>query len=65
MRVLTVLMSAKLTVRITWSLVSQSGVGGCVRVTSWLGRAVAVAPAVLAGAAVLICTTFTRVTRST
>jgi len=58
--VVTALMSVKLTVRITWSLVSQSRVGALRRGESWLGRTVAVAPAVLAGAAVLICTTFTK-----
>ncbi|HUY58838.1 MAG TPA: hypothetical protein VMV16_03935 [Solirubrobacteraceae bacterium] len=58
--VVTALMSVRLTVRITWSLVSQSRVGALRRGESWLGRTVAVAPAVLAGAAVLICTTFTR-----
>jgi len=58
--VVTALMSVKLTVRITWGLVSQSRVGALGRGESWLGRTVAVAPAVLAGAAVLICTTFTK-----
>ncbi len=58
--VVTALMSVKLTVRITWSLVSQGRVGALGRSESWLGRTVAVAPAVLAGAAVLICTTFTK-----
>ncbi|MDE3131602.1 MAG: hypothetical protein KGL16_10660 [Acidobacteriota bacterium] len=56
---LTVLMSVKLTVRITWGLVSQSRGGALLAEHSRLGRAMAVTPAVLAGAAALICTTFT------
>lgn len=56
---LTVLMSVKLTVRITWGLVSTSRVGELLREQSWPGRTLALAPVVLAGAAALICTTFT------
>ncbi len=56
---LTVLMSVKLTVRTTWGLVSQSRNGSLLSDHSRTGRAVAVTPAVLAGAAALICTTFT------
>lgn len=56
---LTVLMSVKLTVRITWGLVSSSRVGELLREQSWPGRALAFAPVVLAGVAALICTTFT------
>jgi hypothetical protein len=56
---LTVLMSVKLTVRITWSLVSSSRPGIILQEQGWRGRAVAVAPVAFAGTAALICTTFT------
>ena len=56
---LTVLVSVKLTVRITWGLVSRSRAGLLLQERGWQGRAVAVAPAVFAGAAALICTAFT------
>lgn len=57
---LTVLMSVKLTVRITWGLIAQSRGGTrLLHEQSWRGRAVAVTPAVLAGAAALVCATFT------
>jgi hypothetical protein len=58
--VLTVLVSVKLTVRVTWGLVCQSRGGLLLREQARRGRAVAVAPVVFAGAAALICTTFTR-----
>ena len=57
---LTVLMSVKLTTRITWQLVSRSRLGLRLQEQSWGGRAVAVAPVAFAGAAALICTTFSR-----
>ena len=56
---LTVLVAVKLTVRITWGLVSQSRGGLLLQEQAWRGRAVAIAPVVFAGAAALICTTFT------
>ena len=55
---LTVLMSVKLTVRTTWGLISQSSSSALLHKQSRAGRAVAVAPAVLAGAVALICTAF-------
>jgi hypothetical protein len=57
---LTVLMSVKLTVRITWGLVMQSRSGARLAGHGRLGHAVAITPAVFAGAAALICTTFTK-----
>jgi hypothetical protein len=58
--VLTVLMSVKLTVRATWGLVSQSRPGIRLIEHSAMGRTVALTPAVLAGAAALVCTALTR-----
>jgi hypothetical protein len=57
---LTVLLSVKLTVRITWGLVTQSRAGARLAEQSRLGRAVAITPAVFAGAAALICASFTK-----
>ncbi len=57
---LTVLMAVKLTLRTTWGLVSQSHAGAVLTEQSRFGNAVAVAPVVFAGAAALICTTFTK-----
>ena len=57
---LTVLVSVKLTARITWGLVSQSRGGARLLLDGgWPGRAVAIAPAAFAGAAALVCTAFT------
>ncbi len=56
---LTVFMSVKLTVRVTWQLVARSRAGLRLHEQAWGGRAVAIAPVVFAGAAALICTTFT------
>lgn len=56
---LTVLMSVKLTVRTTWGLIAQSRDGARLLEQSRAGRAIALAPAVFAGASALICTTFT------
>ena len=56
---LTVLMSVKLAVRTTWGLVAQSRSGSALAHHSRVGHAVAITPAVLAGAAALICTSFT------
>ncbi len=56
---LAVLMAVKLTMRITWSMVSRSRPGLLLGEQSWRDRAVALAPVVFAGAAALICTTFT------
>jgi hypothetical protein len=58
--VLTVLMSVKLTLRITWGLVIQSRNGARLAGQARLGHAVAITPAVFAAAAALICTTFTK-----
>ena len=58
--VLTVLVSVKLTVRITWGLVVQSRSGARLAQQSRLGQAIAFTPAVFAGAAALICTSFTK-----
>jgi hypothetical protein len=57
---LTVLVSAKFAMRITWSLVSGSG-GGTDTGSgeSWTDRLMAYAPVAFAGAVTLICTTFT------
>jgi hypothetical protein len=55
---LTVLVSAKLAMRITWSLVSRSGDEATASDT-WGGRLIAYAPVAFAGAATLVCTTFT------
>ncbi|HWD69566.1 MAG TPA: hypothetical protein VG293_05185 [Solirubrobacteraceae bacterium] len=57
--VVTVLMSVKLTVRITRGLVAQSRSGARLAQQSRLAQTVAFTPAVFAGAAALICTTFT------
>lgn len=57
---LTVLMSVKLTVRITAGLVAQSRSGARLAEQARLGRAVAITPAVFAGAAALICASFTK-----
>jgi hypothetical protein len=57
--VISVLMSVKLTVRITWNLVARRREEGWFSGLAWVGRLGAVAPAVLAGAIVLICTALT------
>lgn len=56
--VLSVLVSAKLAMRITWSLISRDG-NGAALTGSWPDRLVAGAPVAFAGAAALVCTTFT------
>jgi hypothetical protein len=55
---LTVLMSVKLTVRITWGLVSQGRGAALLREQAWGELAVIAAPVVFAAAAALICATF-------
>jgi hypothetical protein len=55
---LTVLVSAKIAMRITWSLVSRSAAGAG-PTDSVSDRLIAYAPVAFAGAATLICTTFT------
>jgi hypothetical protein len=55
---ISVLMSAKLAVRITWSLISR-GTDGAALTSGWAARLAAAAPAALAGAIALVCTTFT------
>jgi hypothetical protein len=57
---LTVLMSVKLAMRITWGLVTQTSSGARLSAQSRLSHAVAITPAVLAGVMALICTAFTR-----
>jgi hypothetical protein len=57
---LTVLVSAKLAMRITWSLVSRdSAAEGSWADRAWPERLVDGAPVAFAGAATLVCTTFT------
>ncbi len=56
---LTVLVAAKITVRMTLGLVEQTGSQSRLSARALSDRAVAVAPAVFAGAAVLVVTTFT------
>jgi len=56
--VLTVLVSAKLAMRITWNLVSRDGDNAGWSGT-WFDRFVAAAPVAFAGAAALVCTAFT------
>jgi hypothetical protein len=55
---LTVLVSAKLAMRITWNLVSRAGDNAGWSGT-WFDRFVAAAPVGFAGAAALVCTAFT------
>jgi hypothetical protein len=55
---LTVLVAAKLAMRITWGLISGS-VADAWSSDSWLERVIAGAPVAFAGAATLVCTTFT------
>lgn len=56
--VMSVLVSAKLAMRITWSLVRRDR-NGAGFTGSWSDRVAAGAPVALAGAAALVCTTFT------
>jgi hypothetical protein len=57
---LTVLVSAKLVMRITWSLISREGdFAASWADRSWPDRLISGAPVAFAGAAVLVCTTFT------
>lgn len=58
---LTVLMTVKLTVRVTYGLVTESGIGRrLLQDRSFSAHAVAAAPVALAGAAALVCSTFTK-----
>ncbi len=57
--VISVLMTAKLAMRITWALTVRGREDGWAQRLSWGGRAAAIAPALLAGAIALVCTTFT------
>jgi hypothetical protein len=57
--VISVLMSVKLTVRITWNLVARGRDAGWFSGLAWVGRIGAIAPAGLGGAIALVCTALT------